>query len=99
MYPLDPHIFADSDPDLESQNVTDPDPKQCFCVEMEVDFSVENFSQTYSPHFCRELEGWLANVGQPSISARAVISPHAGYRYSGATAAHSFKQINPENVR
>ena len=31
--PLDPHIFADPDPDPGSQNLsdpTDPDPKHCF---------------------------------------------------------------------
>ena len=31
--------------------------------------------------------------------ARAVICPHAGYRYSGPTAAHSFRQIDPSIVK
>ena len=30
-----------------------------------------------------------------SSPARAVICPHAGYRYSGPTAAYSFRQIDP----
>ena len=29
--------------------------------------------------------------------ARAVICPHAGYRYSGPTAAYSFRQIDPRS--
>jgi AmmeMemoRadiSam system protein B len=47
----------------------------------------------------RELEGWLSGVKSAPTAARAVICPHAGYRYSGATAAHSFKQIDPATVR
>ena len=38
---MDPHIFADSDPDPGSQNLVDPtdpnpdlDPKHCFCVDI-----------------------------------------------------------------
>ena len=27
---MDPHIFADPDPDPGSQNLEDPDPKHCF---------------------------------------------------------------------
>ena len=50
-------------------------------------------------YILRELEGWLNGVSVPPRYARAVISPHAGYRYSGATAAHSFKQIDPATVR
>ena len=43
----------------------------------------------------------LSNLFPPSfpspqsVPARAVICPHAGYRYSGPTAAHSFRQIDP----
>lgn len=47
----------------------------------------------------RELEQWLATVQVLGTGARAVICPHAGYRYSGATAAHSFRQIDPNKVR
>ena len=48
---------------------------------------------------CRELEGWLDCADELATAARAVICPHAGYRYSGPTAAHSFKQIDPTSVR
>jgi len=47
----------------------------------------------------RELEGWLDCADELATAARAVICPHAGYRYSGPTAAHSFKQIDPKSVR
>lgn len=47
----------------------------------------------------RELDQWLANVQVLGTGARAVICPHAGYRYSGATAAYSFRQIDPNKVR
>jgi len=47
----------------------------------------------------RELTAWLANTSQISTPARAVICPHAGYSYSGPTAAHSFRQIDPNTVK
>jgi len=47
----------------------------------------------------RELSDWLRHVPLQSAPARAVICPHAGYRYSGPTAAHSFRQIDPNTVR
>jgi len=48
----------------------------------------------------RELEAWLGGVARVMPApARAVICPHAGYRYSGATAAHAFRQIDPHVVR
>ena len=47
----------------------------------------------------RELTNWLSATTQISTPARAVICPHAGYSYSGATAAHSFRQIDPNTVR
>jgi len=47
----------------------------------------------------RELDQWLAPVQRLETGARAVICPHAGYRYSGPTAAHSFKQIDPHKVK
>ena len=43
-----------------------------------------------------ELDQWLARAdsgpGAPG-PARAIISPHAGYRYCGACGAHAFKQV------
>lgn len=47
----------------------------------------------------RELDQWLAPVQRLETGARAVICPHAGYRYSGPTAAHSFRQIDPHKVK
>jgi len=47
----------------------------------------------------RELSSWLAAATQLPTAARAVICPHAGYSYSGATAAYSFKQIDPSIVK
>jgi len=47
----------------------------------------------------KELDGWLAPVQMLETGARAVICPHAGYRYSGPTAAHSFRQIDPHKVK
>ncbi|VDD95763.1 unnamed protein product [Enterobius vermicularis] len=47
----------------------------------------------------RQLSEWLNAAGQPVAGpARAVISPHAGYSYSGSTAAFAFKQIVPDDV-
>ena len=43
----------------------------------------------------RELESWLTAAARVMPApARAIICPHAGYRYSGATAAHSFRQVS-----
>ena len=47
----------------------------------------------------RELSSWLSAATQLSTPARAVISPHAGYSYSGPTAAYSFKQLDPNTVQ
>jgi len=52
-----------------------------------------------SLQLARELEQWLNTVQVLGTGARAVICPHAGYRFSGPTAAHSFKQIDPDKVR
>jgi len=47
----------------------------------------------------RQLEGWLGAV-TPSLSpARAIIAPHAGFRYSGAVSAHAFRQVAAAHVR
>jgi len=47
----------------------------------------------------KELGDWLHGIPLQASPARAVICPHAGYRYSGPTAAHSFRQIDPRLVR
>jgi hypothetical protein len=46
-----------------------------------------------------QLDTWL-QAAEPQLgNIRAVITPHAGYDYSGPTAAWAFKQIHPETVR
>jgi len=47
----------------------------------------------------RELSSWLSVVAPLPTPARAVICPHAGYSYSGPTAAYSFRQIDPNTVK
>ncbi|KJE91516.1 cell motility mediator [Capsaspora owczarzaki ATCC 30864] len=50
-----------------------------------------------------QLDGWLAAANSDADSnhtpARAIIAPHAGYSYSGPTAAFAYKQIIPDNVQ
>ena len=47
----------------------------------------------------RELENWLQRAGPiENKPARAIIGPHAGYRYCGACAAHAYSQIDPTNI-
>ena len=46
----------------------------------------------------RQIERFMANAATPRRSygrLRALIMPHAGYRYSGATAAHAAAAIHP----
>lgn len=41
-----------------------------------------------------EIDGYLANVSEEPLSdVMALVMPHAGYRYSGQTAAHSAKEV------
>ncbi|EFO99760.1 CRE-TAG-253 protein [Caenorhabditis remanei] len=46
----------------------------------------------------RQLTKWLDSAGERFGTARALISPHAGYSYCGETAAYAFKQIVPSAV-
>lgn len=46
-----------------------------------------------------QLGGWLADAQKVGHQTRAVISPHAGYSYCGASAAHAYKQIEHENIK
>uniref|UniRef100_A0A7S4KU49 Protein MEMO1 n=1 Tax=Paramoeba aestuarina TaxID=180227 RepID=A0A7S4KU49_9EUKA len=49
----------------------------------------------------RELEGDLkrwSSVSTPSPAAKAIISPHAGYSYSGETAGYAFGTIDPSKI-
>ena len=47
------------------------------------------------PKLSQELDSWLAEAGQPSMSppVKAIIAPHAGYAYSGSTAAYAYKEV------
>jgi predicted class III extradiol MEMO1 family dioxygenase len=41
-----------------------------------------------------QLQGWLEAAGPPTQeSVRALIGPHAGYSYSGPTAAYAYKEV------
>jgi hypothetical protein len=41
-----------------------------------------------------QISAFLNNVEYQNLNVKAVIVPHAGYMFSGQTAAYSFKQIN-----
>jgi len=47
------------------------------------------------PELERELKGYLSAASPEKAGGRifAVISPHAGYRFSGPVAAYSFKAV------
>jgi len=55
----------------------------------------------------KELDDWLAQVPNatgdgeryPVMGTRAIIAPHAGYSYSGSTAAYAYKCINTESIK
>jgi AmmeMemoRadiSam system protein B len=47
----------------------------------------------------RELDSWITRAGPVEKPARAIIGPHAGYRYCGACAGHAYSQIDPTNVQ
>eukprot|EP00056_Hartaetosiga_gracilis_P010366 m.152493 g.152493 ORF g.152493 m.152493 type:complete len:291 (+) comp13302_c1_seq4:131-1003(+) len=47
-----------------------------------------------------QLSHWLRDAGDVTVpNPRAVIGPHAGFSYSGPTAAYAYKQIDPEGVQ
>ena len=46
-----------------------------------------------------ELAGWLSEAQATCGAARAIIAPHAGYSYSGPTAAWAYKHINRSGIR
>jgi MEMO1 family protein len=41
----------------------------------------------------RQLDDFLAAVPASTAAPRALIVPHAGFSYSGATAAHGYKAV------
>lgn len=52
-----------------------------------------------SEELSRRLQHWLNQATFCHGPAKAIIAPHAGYRYSGECAAHAYKQINPSLVK
>ncbi|CAD7703077.1 unnamed protein product [Ostreobium quekettii] len=47
----------------------------------------------------KQIEQWMAEaLVEPNIPVRAIIAPHAGYRYCGHVMAHAYKQIDPTQV-
>jgi AmmeMemoRadiSam system protein B/AmmeMemoRadiSam system protein A len=42
----------------------------------------------------QQINSFLDKVEYQNLNVKAVVVPHAGYMFSGQTAAHSFKQIN-----
>ncbi|XP_063915760.1 protein MEMO1-like [Zophobas morio] len=52
-----------------------------------------------SSELSNQLSAWLHKVDFIHGPARAIITPHAGYRYCGSCAAHAYKQISPELVK
>lgn len=46
-----------------------------------------------------ELDKWLKEASKSHSPAKAIIAPHAGYRYSGPCAAYAYKQIDPSRVK
>eukprot|EP00026_Physarum_polycephalum_P010905 Phypoly_transcript_11091.p1 GENE.Phypoly_transcript_11091~~Phypoly_transcript_11091.p1 ORF type:complete len:264 (+),score=30.43 Phypoly_transcript_11091:85-876(+) len=47
----------------------------------------------------QQLTQWINNAGDIPSSAKAIIVPHAGYRYSGPSAAHGYKALNPDSIK
>ncbi|KAK7058928.1 hypothetical protein VNI00_001552 [Paramarasmius palmivorus] len=46
-----------------------------------------------------QLSQWLADVDIPARKLKAVIAPHAGYSYSGPTAAWAYKPIDTSSIK
>lgn len=46
-----------------------------------------------------QLEDWLAQAEPTQPPAKAIIGPHAGFSYSGPTAAWAYKHISSENFK
>jgi len=47
----------------------------------------------------RQLDGWLSAANASHGPARAIIAPHAGYRYCGSCAGYAYRQIDPSSVK
>lgn len=50
-------------------------------------------------HLNQQLSTWLSDATtNHRFKARAIIAPHAGYSYSGPTAAFAYRHIDPTDV-
>lgn len=47
----------------------------------------------------KQLTEWLKEVGPVPDTAKGIIVPHAGYRYSGPSAAYGYKTLNPDTTK
>jgi AmmeMemoRadiSam system protein B/AmmeMemoRadiSam system protein A len=47
----------------------------------------------------KQVQALLANAARPAKPARALVVPHAGYAYSGATAAEAFAHLDGSDIR
>ncbi len=47
-------------------------------------------------HLSDEIDSYLIDVEYLNLNTKAIIVPHAGYMFSGRTAAHAFKQIKKD---
>lgn len=45
------------------------------------------------------IHGFLAEASSPTSFAKAIIAPHAGYIYSGPTAAFAYKALDADRIR
>ena len=60
---------------------------------------------TFYPHECSEIKRYIELFSQeqkasgPKLKARAIISPHAGYVYSGFTANAAYSLIDTEKIK
>ena len=52
-----------------------------------------------SRQLAEELAGWLSEAQATCGAARAIIAPHAGYSYSGLTAAWAYKHVDRSGIR
>ncbi|PRP88550.1 hypothetical protein PROFUN_02961 [Planoprotostelium fungivorum] len=50
-------------------------------------------------HLDQQLSGWLTIAKTTDDSARGIISPHAGYSYSGPPAAYGFKNMDKNKIK
>ncbi|KYQ94261.1 hypothetical protein DLAC_04559 [Tieghemostelium lacteum] len=55
--------------------------------------------QANGPKLDKQLGDWLANVNKINENVKAIISPHAGYTYSGRAASHGFINLIPDKFK